>query len=180
MMRATLLIFMMPIFVFLGFLVLALCGLNLDKLGKPLVSGTGKPIPEISLPMLDGNAHFSNADIKNKKVLINFFASWCLPCLAEHAFITALSEVLNIPVIGIVYKDKDLAIKKYLSAHGNPFTHIALDREGRTAIDWGVTGVPETFLISSEGIILAHSAGPLTPDVWDKLFKEHIVHGDQR
>ncbi len=169
------LLYIIPTILFAGFMWMAVGGLGQDKQGQSVVSSTGKSMPYISLPMLDSKQIFTVSSVKGKKIIVNFFASWCVPCVAEHEFLKALHDGLSIPIIGIVYKDKDAAIKKYLKAHGNPFAGVALDRDGRAAIDWGVTGVPETFLIDEDGTILAHSSGPLSIEVWNKLFKPHVT-----
>ena len=169
------LLLLIPIVLFACFIVLAVRGLSEDKQGKTRVSDIGKAMPEINLPILNSKKTFTRDAVKGQKILVNFFASWCLPCAAEHEFLTVLHEALAIPIIGVVYKDKDAVITNYLAKHGNPFAYVLLDREGRTAIDWGVTGVPETFLISEEGAILAHTSGPLTVAIWDKYFKPRLI-----
>jgi cytochrome c biogenesis protein CcmG/thiol:disulfide interchange protein DsbE len=173
-MKPNIFLLLIPAALFAGFIWLAINGLGQDKHGQPLAPNTGKMMPQTQMPILDSKKMLSSADIKGKKTLVNFFASWCVPCAAEHDFLKAVHEALPLPIIGIVYKDKDAKIKKYLSQHGNPFKIVALDREGRAAIDWGVTGVPETFLIDADGTILAHSAGPLSIAIWDKYFKPQL------
>ncbi len=165
---------LIPAVIFAGFIWLALSGLQQDKNGQPLVSSVGKQVPAISLPVLNSKKLFTENELKGKKTLVNFFASWCVPCVAEHEFLKAVKVAIPLPIIGIVYKDKDAAIKKYLKEHGNPFQTVALDREGRSAIEWGVTGVPETFLVDADGTIISHVSGPLSVAVWDKYFKPYL------
>lgn len=166
---------LVPVLVFAGFVWLAIAGLTQDKNGQPLVSSAGKAVPEMKLPILNSRKLLTDHELKGKKVLVNFFASWCVPCVAEHEFLKAVQLAIPLPIIGIVYKDKDAAIKKYLKEHGNPFQTVVLDREGRAAIDWGVTGVPETFLVGADGVIISHVSGPLSIPVWDKYFKPHLT-----
>lgn len=168
------LLYIIPTLIFAGFMWLSVSGLSQDKQGQPLVASTGKSMPSVSLPMLDSKQIFTPRSVEGQMVLVNFFASWCKPCLQEHEYFKALHDALPIPIIGIVYKDKDAAIRKYLKKNGNPFAGVALDREGRAAIDWGVTGVPETFLIDETGTIVAHSSGPLTIEVWNKFFQPQL------
>ncbi len=168
------LLYIIPTALFAGFIWLSISGLLQDKQGQPVVSSVGKAMPYTSLPMLDSKQIFTPSSVKGQKTLVNFFASWCKPCIQEHEYLKALHDGLGIPIIGVVYKDKDAAIKKYLKKNGNPFAGVALDREGRAAIDWGVTGVPETFLIDEDGVILAHSAGPLSIEVWNKFFQPQL------
>ena len=168
------LLYIIPTVLFAGFIWLSISGLAQDKQGQPLVASTGKAMPSISLPMLNSKQIFTPSSVKGQKILVNFFASWCKPCIQEHEYLKVLHDALPLPIIGVVYMDKDAAIKKYLKAHGDPFAGIALDRDGRAAIDWGVTGVPETFLIDEDGIILAHSAGPLSIEVWNKFFQPKL------
>lgn len=177
-MKSASLLRLVPVGLFAAFIGLAIYGLAQNKDGQPLVAATGKMMPGFTLPVLETTQMLDAADIKGQKTIINFFASWCAPCVAEHDFLMAIHQALQIPIIGIVYKDKDAAIKRYLADHGNPFKIVALDREGRSAIDWGVTGVPETFLIAADGTILAHSSGPLSVAVWDKFFKPHMAPDD--
>jgi cytochrome c biogenesis protein CcmG, thiol:disulfide interchange protein DsbE len=170
-MRTNIFVLLIPIAIFAGFIWLGVQGLTQDVSGKTVVSNVGKNVPDINLPLLDSPLFFTKGSITGKKVLVNFFASWCAPCEAEHEFLNTIRKSAAVPIIGVVYKDKDEAVKNYLAKHENPFALVALDRDGRGSMDFGVTGVPETFLIAADGTILAHIAGPLTQDVWDKFFK---------
>jgi cytochrome c biogenesis protein CcmG/thiol:disulfide interchange protein DsbE len=124
------------------------------SVGHPLL---GKPAPPFNL---DG---FTNADLRavGKPVLLNFFASWCEPCVLEAAALGELSQT-GAPLFGIAYKDKAAKTAAFLAEHGDPYRHVAADSAGQVAIDFGVTGVPETFLIDPAGIVRWHFAGPLT------------------
>ena len=107
---------------------------------------------------------------EKKPVVINFFASWCVPCVEEAATLMALRQ-RGVPVWGIAYKDKDPQTALYLSRHGNPYARLAHDNEGRVAIDWGVTGVPETYLIDAQGIVRWRFVGPLPDEAVVELVK---------
>lgn len=131
----------------------------------------GQPVPAFSLPPVEGASTpgFSSDDLKGQATIVNVFASWCVPCLAEHPLIAALAAE-GIPVYGLDHKDQHVNAARWLATHGNPYTAVGADVDGRVSIDWGVTGVPETFVIDPEGIIRFKWTGPLTPElVADKL-----------
>jgi cytochrome c biogenesis protein CcmG/thiol:disulfide interchange protein DsbE len=121
----------------------------------------GKPVPAFSLPTLDGDGMVTDADLRGGVTVFNVFASWCLPCRAEHPILMRLARDGKARVIGLNYKDKPDAAKKWLAELGNPFARIARDEKGRTAIDYGVYGVPETFIIDAAGIIRYKHIGPI-------------------
>ncbi len=107
-----------------------------------------------------------NENIKNKKVLINFFASWCLPCKVEHPLFFDLSN--NYPdlfILGFNHKDDEVEAKKYLSQDGNPYNFVGVDSDGMIALEFGVFGLPETFLVNENGIIIYKFMGPLTKEI---------------
>jgi DsbE subfamily thiol:disulfide oxidoreductase len=125
-----------------------------------------EPAPATQLPLMEtGDARFSTEDWLGRAYLVNYFASWCVPCHAEHEALLALARDQHIPIIGIAFKDEGGPVRGFLAREGNPFVGVAMDASGRTGIDWGITGVPETFLIDAAGIIKLHIVGPLTDDV---------------
>jgi len=97
-----------------------------------------------------------------KPVLVNFFASWCTPCLAEHPLFTRLKEREGAVIIGIAWKDKPDATRAWLKRLGDPFARIGVDQDGKLALDWGLSGVPETYLVDGQGIVRLHFRGPIT------------------
>ena len=126
---------------------------------------TGKKISNISLEYFDENKFYKQDDLKrNNYTLINFWASWCAPCRVEAPIIEELSNI--IPIVGIAYKDKVQNTKKFLDDYGNPYDQIGLDTLGEIAIEWGVYGVPETFIINANGKIIYRHAGPLLYNVF--------------
>lgn len=100
----------------------------------------------------------------NKVVLVNFFASWCVPCRAEHPALTTLAAREDVTLVGINYKDKPADVRAFIDELGNPFAAIGADASGRTGIDWGITGVPETFVLDAAGRVRYRHLGPLTPE----------------
>lgn len=121
----------------------------------------GREVPVVSVTPLGAGEPFTIEDLKDGEVkLVNFWASWCAPCRVEHPTLTALAEE-GIPIYGVNYKDKPEAAMKFLAELGDPYTAIGADEAGRMALEWGVYGVPETYLINGEGQIVTRIAGPL-------------------
>jgi cytochrome c biogenesis protein CcmG/thiol:disulfide interchange protein DsbE len=165
------LFFLVPVVIFIGLAWLLYIGLFQGPpslLPSPLV---GKPAPDISLPALDAQAQkFDRAELgQGHPIIVNFWASWCVPCRLEHATLEALAARKGITLYGVDYKDKPEDARAFLTELGNPFGKINEDREGRVSIDWGVTGVPETFVIDGKGVIRVHYAGPLNEQVLAQL-----------
>lgn len=127
----------------------------------------GKPVPEFSLGPVQGrDLGLSTADLKTgQPSLVNVFASWCVPCRVEHPLLIALQRDNLAPIHGLNYKDDPADVAKWLDQLGDPFTRTGADRNGRVGIDWGVYGVPETFVVDGEGRIRCKHVGPLT--AWD-------------
>ena len=127
----------------------------------------GKAPPDFTLPPLEGadRPPVTMADLRapDRAVLVNFFASWCVPCVVEHPQLMRLSRE-GVPVLGIAYKDKPEDSLGFLKRHGTPYARLGVDQPGRVAIDWGLYGVPETYLIDRQGLIRWRWAGPLTED----------------
>ena len=125
----------------------------------------GKPAPDFTLPPLEGrdDRGFSRADLGGRPMLVNVWASWCVPCRIEHPFLVRLKAEHDLPIHGINYKDRPEAALGFLGEMGDPYTYVGADRQGRVAIDWGVYGVPETYLIDPEGRIAHRVVGPLQP-----------------
>lgn len=122
-----------------------------------------KPVPEFSLPPVQGHAGgLSDIDLQGHISLVNVFASWCVPCRAEHPLLLEWSKTSDVPIYGINYKDPPDQAVAWLNELGNPYTLIGADIDGRTAIEWGVYGIPETYVISTKGTIAYRYVGPLT------------------
>lgn len=131
----------------------------------------GRMAPPLTLGALDGVGvpELSAQDLRGHTTLVNFFASWCAPCRIEHETLMTLSLRKDLTLVGIAYKDEAGDARSFIEHMGNPYSRIGLDPQGRTAFDWGVSGVPETFVIGPDGRILAHENGPLTDDAIKRL-----------
>ncbi|MEL6584993.1 MAG: DsbE family thiol:disulfide interchange protein [Pseudomonadota bacterium] len=124
-----------------------------------------QPVPDFALPSIEGMATegLSSGDLANlgQPALVNVFASWCVPCRAEHPILTRMAEEDGVLLYGINYKDRPDAARAWLEELGNPYAQIGADFPGRVSIDWGVTGVPETFVIGADGTVVYRFAGPI-------------------
>lgn len=151
---------LLPLTLFAGLAVAFFWSLfnKADDLPSALVGRQG---PEFVLPPIEGVAEgFATADLRGQVSIVNVWASWCVPCRVEMPLLVELAETGAVPVFGINYKDAPEAARAFLDELGNPYTRIGADRNGRVAIDWGVYGLPETFVIDAEGRIAYKHVGP--------------------
>ncbi len=156
--------YLLPLLVFLVLVGFFAVGLNLNprEVPSPLI---GKPVPSFSLPRLDdASKKFSALDMKGKVWVVNVWASWCAPCRQEHPLVNDMVKRGGAPVVGLNYKDKPENARAWLAELGNPFAATASDLEGLVGIEFGVYGVPETFVIDQAGVIRLKHIGPLTPE----------------
>lgn len=154
-----------PLLLFLGLAVLFGIGLTLNPREIPSTL-IGKPVPEFSLPPVKGRTlGLSSADLRREVSLVNVFASWCTACRAEHPMFMELKQKGIVPIHGLNYKDKPDDADRWLNELGDPYTRTGADINGRVGIDWGVYGVPETFVIGRDGRIAYKHIGQLTPKV---------------
>lgn len=147
----------MALAVFLGI------GLKLDprEVPSPFID---KPAPALELPTLfDNSKTISNSDLKGKPWILNVWASWCVACRQEHQIFVSYSRSKRVPLVGLNYKDAANDAKAWLQELGNPYDIIAFDLQGSAGIEWGVYGVPETFVIDAEGIVRYKHIGPVSP-----------------
>lgn len=125
----------------------------------------GKPAPDVDVVQLAGKRNIDNKDLRGEGVkLVNFWASWCGPCRVEHPNLEELASE-GVPIYGVNYKDKPANALRFLDELGDPFVAIGADEKGRNALEWGVYGVPETFVVDGEGNIVLRFAGPITDRV---------------
>lgn len=155
--------FILPLVIFLVLAGFLYKGLHLDphEVPSPLID---KPAPAFNLPQLqETNKQFSPAEMKGKVWLLNAWSSWCVSCKEEHPVLMDLAQQNIVPIYGLDYKDKREDALMQISRAGNPYTLSVMDRDGRTGIDYGVYGVPETYVIDKQGIIRYKQIGPVTP-----------------
>ena len=157
--------FLLPMALFaviVGFLAIGL-GLNPREVPSPLI---GKPAPAFVLPRLDDASQtVSREDLLGKVWMLNVWASWCAPCREEHPLVIDIARRQLVAVYGLNYKDTGTAARGWLASLGNPYRATLVDADGRLGIDFGVYGVPETFIIDGHGIVRLKHTGPLTPAV---------------
>ncbi len=156
-----------PVAVFAVISVALGIGLTLrpDEIPSALI---GKPVPEFDLPPVEGSAlGLSSKDLKGEVSLVNVWASWCTACRVEHPLLMRLSAEGAVTVHGLNYKDKPAHARDWLDTLGDPYTRNGADRDGRVAIEWGVYGVPETFVVDADGRIAYKHIGAINPEVLD-------------
>lgn len=157
-----------PLLVFVGIGIFLAIGLTLDPRTVPSVL-IGKPVPEFSLPPVRGRSlGLSSTDLMGEVSLVNVFASWCVACRDEHPVLLQIRRDGVVPVHGLNYKDPPADAARWLDDMGDPYTRTGADIDGRVAIDWGVYGVPETFVIDRKGRIAYKHIGAITPAVWNQ------------
>ncbi len=152
-----------PLLVFLVMAVFFAIGLTMNPrdIPSPLI---GKPVPEFSLPPVKGRTlGLASADLRGEVSIVNVFASWCVACREEHPILMELGKNGTVPIHGLNYKDKPDDAQAWLDQLGDPYTRTGADISGRVAIDWGVYGVPETFVIDRDGRIVHKHIGAITP-----------------
>jgi len=161
------LLYLLPLLLFVVIAGYFMWGLDSERDPRAVPSVMiDKPVPEFDLPMIRGmdGAGLAASDLRGQGVtLVNFFASWCIPCRAEHPLLEKMVREDGVRLVGINYKNKPEEARAWLAKLGNPYARIGADESGRVAIDWGVYGVPETFVVDNESRIRYRHLGPLTP-----------------
>jgi cytochrome c biogenesis protein CcmG, thiol:disulfide interchange protein DsbE len=174
--------FLMPITVLAIFaliLVVLTVGIsNAPREGrKEIVSPLlGKSAPGFTLPkLLEAGAQYDGKSLQGGWHLVNVWGTWCGECRAEHAMLLQIKAEGRVPIVGIDWKDEDASATAWLSQLGNPYETVLTDHDGRAAIDWGVYGAPESFLVSPQGIVVEKQIGAMTPEVWQGRFLPHLA-----
>jgi cytochrome c biogenesis protein CcmG/thiol:disulfide interchange protein DsbE len=161
---------LIPLALFIVLVVFLAIGLTRDphEVPSPLI---GKPAPVFTTPRLDpGFQAFASKEMLGQVWLLNVWASWCVACRAEHPLLMEYAKSKLVPIIGLDYKDQDAEGLRWLARFGNPYDMTIVDRDGRIGIEFGVYGVPETFLIDKAGVIRYKQIGPITEQAWkDKI-----------
>ena len=175
-MKKQLLIFPSIVFFFILLVFFYLLIIDRDPTELPSVL-IEKKVPRFEAEsLLDDKKFISTEEFANKTVIVNFFATWCKPCREEHPYIKRLSNAKGIKIIGINYKDNPQRTIKWLKELGNPYSNIAIDSNGQIGIDWGVYGLPETFIVNAEGIIKYRHVGPITKKVYNNFYSKVIAN----
>lgn len=162
--------YLVPVSVFAALVGFLYFGLGRDKetLPSPLI---GKPAPIFELPRLDDPSQkISNRDFAGKPYVLNVWGTWCPGCRQEHDTLLEIARRAEVPLVGLDWNDDLRMAQRWLRELGDPYVVSAYDGEGRAAIDWGIYGAPETFLIDAQGIIVQKYVGPLTLDIWERDF----------
>lgn len=164
-------LFLLPALIFAGLALLFVARLYSGDPSRIPSALIGRPAPAFALAPLEGLAvggqpvpGLAQADLMGRTTIVNVWASWCAPCRQEHPVLMDLAREGGARVVGINYKDNPENARRFLGALGNPFAAVGVDANGRTAIDWGVYGVPETFIVGPDGTIRYKHVGPLTPE----------------
>jgi cytochrome c biogenesis protein CcmG/thiol:disulfide interchange protein DsbE len=160
--------FIVPLVVFVGLAAFLAVGLTRDprEIPSPFI---GKSAPAFKLEQLsDEKLAFTPEEMKGKVWLLNVWASWCVACRVEHPLLVEMSKQKTVPIVGLNYKDKRDDGLQWLRRHGDPYSLSAYDVEGKVGIDYGVYGVPETFVIDKQGVIRYKQIGPITPEALEK------------
>ena len=158
--------YLLPLALFLGLVVLLATGLYRDPrlVPSPFI---GRPAPALELPSLKNeDKRIANADLRGRVQLVNVWASWCVACREEHEILLRLARETRLPILGFNYKDRREDALAWLESLGDPYAEIAFDSDGRAGIEWGVYGVPETFLVDAQGVVRYKHVGPLT---WETI-----------
>ncbi len=171
-------VYLLPLGVFLVLALVFLSRLESGDAPDAIPSALiGKPAPQFTLPPLDklGAPGLARVDLLGKVTVVNVFASWCVPCRQEHPVLTELAKDTRVRVVGINYKDQPGNALAFLNEMGSPYAAVGVDQRGRAAIDWGVYGVPETFLVGPDGTIVTKVIGPLDADNVERVLKPAIA-----
>jgi cytochrome c biogenesis protein CcmG/thiol:disulfide interchange protein DsbE len=169
--------FVIPVAAFVALAVLFAFGLNPNRdihaLPSPLI---GKEAPKFDLTdVMDPSRHVDTAALKGQVYVLNVWGTWCIACREEHEELLAIAQQHVVPLIGLDYMDEREKARQWLTQLGNPYQSVGFDTDGRTAIDWGVYGAPETFLVDGQGRIIFKFISPMTAEVWEHEFLPRIA-----
>jgi len=171
--------FIVPIVVFLALAGVLYVGVKHSPDKSTMVSALlGKPAPAFELPVLgDASRKISSRLLAGRPWVMNVWGTWCVECRVEHDALLAIARQNRVPLVGLNWKDDDAAALEWLAQLGNPYTVVAVDSDGRTAIDFGVYGAPETFFIDANGLVQYRHVGVMTAEVWEREFASRLPRG---
>ena len=175
--------FLVPLTAFIVLAVVLAIGLNRvtdkrDSANRIIISSPllGKTAPAFSLPNLfDSGQHIEATSLKGSWHLLNVWGTWCSECREEHSTLLTIKNEGRVAILGLDWKDDDASALAWLAQLGNPYAQVAADRDGRVAIDYGVYGAPESFLVNPQGIIVEKQIGGLTMELWNSKFLPHLM-----
>jgi cytochrome c biogenesis protein CcmG, thiol:disulfide interchange protein DsbE len=160
--------------------VLAFGIFNAPKNGSKIIVSPllGKPAPAFTLPeLINVGQQYAGSSLRGGWHLVNVWGTWCGECRAEHDTLLQIKGQGRVPIVGIDWKDEDASAVAWLAQLGNPYQTVVADRDGRVAIDWGVYGAPESFLVNPEGIVVEKQTGAMTMEDWQSKFLPHLAAG---
>ncbi|WP_371171451.1 DsbE family thiol:disulfide interchange protein [Aliiroseovarius sp. 2305UL8-7] len=173
------LVFIPPV-IFVGLAVMFLWGMNRDDPNALPSTREGGMVPALQVTEFEGAPSFTHADLTSGGVkLVNFWASWCAPCRAEHPQLETLAAE-GVDIKGINYKDTPANAARFLDQLGNPYAALMADSDGRTGLDWGLYGVPETFIIAGDGTVVKRFAGPITESILENVIRPAMAEASDR
>lgn len=161
--------FLIPLGAFIALAVVLAVGIKHSPekgtIASPLI---GKSAPVFTLATLnEPKRNISNAELRGKWYVINIWGTWCAMCRVEHPFLLEMKRSGAMPIVGLNWKDDDATARQWLAQFGDPYDFVAMDYDGRVAIDWGAYGAPETFLVNPNGVVVKKQVGIMTPEVWN-------------
>jgi cytochrome c biogenesis protein CcmG/thiol:disulfide interchange protein DsbE len=165
------LLYLLPVLLFGVLALFFMKGLTMNPRDIPSVL-INRPVPEMNLAPLPGRGEdtgLATKDLMGRVSLVNVYGSWCIACVQEHPYLMRIKSMNIVPIHGIDWRDDPVEGANWLKKHGDPYTRVGVDpAPGRTAIDFGVTGAPETFIVDKAGVIRYKHVGPVTPEIWEK------------
>jgi len=171
--------FILPIVVFFALAGVLYVGVKHSPDKSTMVSALlGKPAPAFELPVLgDASRTFSTSQLVGRPWVMNVWGTWCAECRVEHQALLDIARQNRVPLIGLNWRDEDAAALEWLAQLGNPYTVVAVDGDGRTAINFGVYGAPETFFIDANGLVQYRHVGAMSPEIWEREFASRLPQG---
>jgi cytochrome c biogenesis protein CcmG/thiol:disulfide interchange protein DsbE len=169
--------FLIPLGVFVLLAIVLAIGIKHSPekgiIKSPLI---GKPAPTFKLPLLtDSQRSMSNADLRGKWYVLNVWGTWCIECRVEHSMLLEMKRSGALTIVGMNWKDDDGKALDWLAQLGNPYDVVAVDKDGREAVNWGVYAAPETFLVNPEGVVVFKQVGGMTPAIWQNEFLSRVT-----